>query len=61
MIYVASWFEITNGLNVAQEFYEIIVDPVSPDTLYLATQGDGVFISHDGGVHWAPWNAYSRR
>ena len=52
----ATWFEITNGLNVVQEFYKLIVDPVSLDTLYLATQGDGVFISHDGGARWAPWN-----
>lgn len=52
----AHWFEITNGLNVDQEFYNILIDPFSPDTLYLATQSEGVFISHDNGEHWAPWN-----
>jgi photosystem II stability/assembly factor-like uncharacterized protein len=52
----ASWSPITTGLNINQEFYNIIVDPVSPDTLYLATQGEGVFISRDGGNHWSPWN-----
>lgn len=50
------WFEITNGLNVDQEFYKIIVDSLDRDTLYLATQGNGVFISEDGGDHWVPWN-----
>ena len=52
----AHWFPITSGLNVNQEFYKIIVDQRDPDTLYLATQGEGVFISHDGSVHWLPWN-----
>jgi photosystem II stability/assembly factor-like uncharacterized protein len=52
----ANWFPITTGLNVNQEFYKIIVDKRDPDTLYLATQYDGVFISHDGGALWLPWN-----
>jgi photosystem II stability/assembly factor-like uncharacterized protein len=52
----ASWFPITVGLDLNNEFYKIIVDWLSPDTLYLATQRDGVFISYDGGGHWQPWN-----
>jgi len=52
----AHWFPIITGLNVNQEFYKIIVDKRDPDTLYLATQGEGVFISRDGGAHWLPWN-----
>ncbi|MBE9572738.1 MAG: hypothetical protein IMF11_19100, partial [Proteobacteria bacterium] len=52
----AHWFSINTGLNVNQEFYKIIVDKHDPDTLYLATQFDGVFISHDGGAHWSSWN-----
>jgi len=51
-----SWFPITATLNVNQEFYKVIVDPHNPDTLYLATQGEGVWISHDGGAAWSPWN-----
>ncbi|TET09678.1 hypothetical protein E3J84_04855, partial [Candidatus Aerophobetes bacterium] len=51
-----SWFEITNGLNKNNEFYKIIVDRFIPDRLYLATQGDGVFISKDAGASWKPWN-----
>jgi photosystem II stability/assembly factor-like uncharacterized protein len=52
----ASWIPITSGLDIEQEFYKIIVDQHDPDTLYLATQHDGVFISRDGGAHWSPWN-----
>jgi len=52
----ANWFEITSGLDKNQEFYKIIVDKYAPDTLYLATQRDGVFISYNGGASWNPWN-----
>lgn len=52
----ATWAPITNGLDVDQEFYKVIVDPNQPDTVYLATQRDGVFISRDGGALWLPWN-----
>jgi photosystem II stability/assembly factor-like uncharacterized protein len=51
-----NWFEITNGLNVTQEFYKIIVDKHNPDLLYLACQNDGVFISYDAGESWEAWN-----
>ena len=51
----ATWFEVTTGLNVNQEFYELVIDPESPRTLYLATAGEGVFITRDGGGHWTPW------
>ena len=52
----ATWLPICDGLDVNQEFYKIIVDKGDPDKLYLATQGDGVFISCDGGAVWVPWN-----
>lgn len=52
----AHWSAITTGLNVNQEFYKIIVDKHDPDTLYLATQSEGVFISRDCGDHWLTWN-----
>ena len=52
----AHWFPITTGLNLNQEFYKIIVDPFSPDTLYLATQYEGVFVSRDDGETWHTWN-----
>lgn len=50
------WFPITNGLNVNQEFYEIVADKFQPDTYYLATQYEGVFVTRDGGKLWLPWN-----
>jgi photosystem II stability/assembly factor-like uncharacterized protein len=50
------WSPITTGLDVGQEFYKIIVDKFEPDTLYLATQHQGVYISYDGGNYWGPWN-----
>jgi photosystem II stability/assembly factor-like uncharacterized protein len=53
----ALWFPVTNGLNVKNEFYKIIVDKLDPDTLYLATQSEGVYISLDGAAHWQPFNA----
>ena len=52
----ASWLPITAGLDISNEFYKIIVDKLNPDTLYLATRWDGVFISRDGGAHWSAWN-----
>jgi photosystem II stability/assembly factor-like uncharacterized protein len=51
-----TWFPITTGLNINQEFYELIADPYRPGTLYLATQYEGVFVSRDGGALWLPWN-----
>ena len=52
----AHWFPITAGLELKQELYDIIVDPVQPDVLYLATSGRGVFISRDAGRLWEAWN-----
>jgi hypothetical protein len=52
-----NWFEITEGLNVTQEFYKIIVDRHNPEILYLACQNDGVFISYNGGGTWESWNS----
>ncbi|MBE0636043.1 hypothetical protein IH601_08610, partial [Candidatus Bipolaricaulota bacterium] len=52
----ANWFPITEGLSLDQEFYDIVVDPINPDVLYLAAQQDGMFISIDSGSSWHPWN-----
>jgi len=51
-----TWFEIMRGLTKDQEYYKIIVDPYTPDVIYLASQADGIFISYDGGSSWKPWN-----
>lgn len=51
-----TWFEIMRGLPRDNEYYKIIVDPYSPDVLYLASQFEGVFISMDQGESWMQWN-----
>jgi predicted outer membrane repeat protein len=51
-----TWFAITTGLDINQEFYKVIVDKYNPDILYLATQWKGVFISRNGGISWTAWN-----
>ncbi len=51
----ASWFPITDGLPLDNEFYDIVVDPMNPDILYLAAQFDGIFVSVDGGGTWHAW------
>lgn len=51
-----TWAAITTGLQLNNEFYKIVVDKHFPDTLYLATQHEGVFISRDAGANWAPFN-----
>lgn len=50
------WFEITEGLDKNQEFYNIMVDRFDHNRLYLATQREGVFISLDAGGSWTAWN-----
>jgi photosystem II stability/assembly factor-like uncharacterized protein len=50
-----TWFEITTGLDIDEEFYKIIIDPVDPDTLYLAAQRSGVLISTNAGASWSEW------
>ena len=52
----ALWFEITRGLDINQEFYNIVVDHFDNQKLYLATQNEGVYLSTDGGGEWKRWN-----
>lgn len=51
-----NWFSISEDLPIDNEFYDMIVDPLDSDTIYLAAQHDGMFISRDGGDTWASWN-----
>jgi len=52
----AHWSPITQNLNLSQEFLKILVDPQDRNTLYLATQNQGVWISDDAGENWQAWN-----
>ena len=51
-----TWLPITNGLDLNNEFYKIIVDRFNSKTVYLATQRDGVFVSRNGGESWRSFN-----
>lgn len=51
-----TWFPVTKGLDVDQEFYKVIVDPNDSNIVYVATQKSGVFISYTAGEKWEPWN-----
>ncbi len=52
----ATWFPITTGLVLDQEFYQIFVDKNDPNIVYLCTQNQGAFISFDAGGSWEMWN-----
>lgn len=52
----AKWTAITKGLDLSQSFFEIIVDRRQPDTIYLASERDGVLISRDAGASWSAFN-----
>ena len=41
-------------VNVTGRITEIVVDPTSPSTIYVATAGGGVWKTVDGGVTWSP-------
>jgi photosystem II stability/assembly factor-like uncharacterized protein len=51
-----TWFPITTGLDLDQEFYQISVDKNNPDIIYLCTQKHGIFISYTAGDSWETWN-----
>lgn len=51
----STWSDITGTLPNTW-YMEIVVDPTSHQTVYLASQGWGVYKSTDGGVTWAAAN-----
>lgn len=50
-----SWMEIMAGLNPRFEYYNLLIHPKSPNTLFLSSSG-GVFMSRDAGASWRPIN-----
>jgi len=50
--YGANWTDIGSGLPDAP-VNDVVVDPVSPSTLFIATDF-GVYFTDDLGAHWAP-------
>ncbi len=31
---------------------DLLIDPTNPDVMYVATEGDGIYYTHDGGLNW---------
>jgi photosystem II stability/assembly factor-like uncharacterized protein len=50
------WGSPSNEISSTFDLKAIAVDPVTPTTLYVATDGGGVIKSTDGGSTWAPIN-----
>ncbi|MCW4041915.1 MAG: hypothetical protein NWE83_14335, partial [Candidatus Bathyarchaeota archaeon] len=46
-----NWFEIMNGLNERDEFYEIIIYPSNHEIIFLSTNS-GVYMSRNAGDSW---------
>lgn len=60
-----NWFEITNGLDLRNEYYSIIIHPRNNKILFVSAspgfpnselQTGGVFMSNDAGETWLPIN-----
>jgi len=51
-----NWFEITNGLQKSNEFYDIIIYPHNHNILFLSSQNDGIFMSRNAGQSWEAIN-----
>lgn len=47
-----TWTAINNGLNDSRRVNAIVIDPLTPSTIYIATNVFGVYKSTDGGNSW---------
>ena len=52
-----SWTRIVRGLDNTSDLVSIHVSPSEPETLFLASNGDGIYKSTDQGASWARVNA----
>jgi photosystem II stability/assembly factor-like uncharacterized protein len=50
-----TWLNLSRNLNVSRA-RGILIDPTDSNTLYVGTEGGGVFMSSDGGASWSPLN-----
>src|SRR5690349_6375169 len=50
-----TWSDILPNVTVSRS-RGILVDPTDSNTVYVGTEGSGVFMSTDGGDHWTPIN-----
>ena len=44
------------GINALRSSFDLAIDPSSPNIIYVATDGSGVYKSLDGGNIWRPVN-----
>jgi photosystem II stability/assembly factor-like uncharacterized protein len=49
--YGASWKAINNGLH-SLNIRSLVISPSAPGTMYVGTNGTGLYRSRDGGEHW---------
>jgi len=54
----SSWKNLDNGLDIQHGFTALAMSPnfATDDTVYVATSGDGIFRSQDGGDSWHRFN-----
>jgi photosystem II stability/assembly factor-like uncharacterized protein len=52
----ATWHQITTGFDVQNGCRSVLIDRFDSNTLYLATEKAGIFISRDAGATWSSWN-----
>jgi hypothetical protein len=51
-----TWFDIMNGLERNQEYYQLVMYPYNYDILFVST-GQGVYMTKNGGESWQPINS----
>ena len=53
-----SWVRIYEGLSLGSQYFDISISPFFKDdkTVYVGTDGEGVFRSLDSGLSWEPTN-----
>jgi len=45
-------FDPLDGCSCSSSYAGLAVDPHNPDTIFVGSNGEGVFKSSDGGAHW---------
>jgi len=48
------WQRLARGLDTRSSMKGLVVSQQTPDALYVATAGDGIYASQDGGETWQP-------
>jgi photosystem II stability/assembly factor-like uncharacterized protein len=50
----SSWTRVSDGLVASNRGIRLAPDPLAPGTLFLSTDGNGIFKTTDGGATWSP-------